>query len=247
MDHSFDSSEAALAPPMPKVRRVAPGAPIDWLRIGAGDLHRSLRPSLRAGLAVTLFGWLLVAVTWRVPHVAPTLLGGFLLVAPFAAIAVYEARRRWRANAASIALFGLLLAFALLAWERIAAVVFALFYRGEPLQLATLAKTLLFSGAHVPMLLTLVAAGAIVAAAVFALSVVTVPLLLDRPVDIVTAIVTSVRCCLRNPAAMLLWALLIAAITAIGLATFMVGLVLVFPWLAHASWRAYQEMVAFDP
>lgn len=244
MDRSFDSP--ALAPPMPKVRHVAPTAPIDWLRIGAGDLHRDLRTSLRAGLAVALCGWLLMAVSWRMPHVAPALLGGFLLVAPFAAIAVYAARRNWRDNAASIALFGLLLAFALLAWERIAAVVFALFYRGEPLQLATLATTLLFSGQHVPMLLTLGSAGAIVAAAVFALSVVTVPLLLDRPVDIVTAIVTSVRCCLRNPAAMLVWALLIAVVTAIGLATFMIGLVLVFPWLAHASWRAYEEMVAFD-
>lgn len=243
MDHSFDPTGAASAA-MPQVRRVAPGAPVEWLRLGARDLHRTLGRSLRMGLLVAAFGWLLVGITWRVPHLVPTLLGGFLLVAPFAAIAVYEARHNWRANAASIALFGLALAFALLAWERVAALVFALFYRGEPFQLATLATTLVFSGEHVGMLVTLVAAGALIALVVFALSVITVPLLLDRPVDIVTGIVTSVQCCLRNPAAMLLWAVLIALITAIGLSTFMLGLVLVFPWLAHASWHAYRQMIA---
>jgi len=78
---------------------------------------------------------------------------------------------------------------------------------------------------------------------VFVLGVVSAPLLLDLPVDVITAVVTSVRCCVANPAAMLLWALLIAALTAFGFATAMLGLVVVFPWLAHASWHAYRELV----
>jgi uncharacterized membrane protein len=76
--------------------------------------------------------------------------------------------------------------------------------------------------------------------------VVSVPLMLDRPVDVITAAITSVQCCLRNPLAMLLWAVLIAVITWIGLATLMLGLVVVFPWLAHASWHAYRSMVSFE-
>ena len=77
----------------------------------------------------------------------------------------------------------------------------------------------------------------------FALGVVTVPLLLDRPADVITAALTSLRCCLRNPGPMLLWAALIAVLTAVGFATFMLGLVVIFPVLAHASWHAYRDLV----
>lgn len=261
MDHAFDRTHAVHPAAEPQVRQVALGAPIQWLRLGARDLHRSLRPSLLVGLVVTAAGWLLLAATWGIAHLLPALLGGFLCVAPFAAIAIYgysrqlergerldpaEARGAWRANAQSVALFGLMLALALIFWERVAAVIFAAFYRGEPLQVANLLTTLVFSGQHVGLLASLGAAGGLIAAAVFALSVVSVPLLLDRPVDVITAAITSVRCCLRNPGTMLLWALLIAVITWLGLATFLLGLVVAFPWLAHASWHAYRDLVAFE-
>lgn len=261
MDHAFDHSHAATPAALPQVREVPLRAPIDWLRLGARDLQQSLRPSLGVGAAVAWAGWLLVGATWKLSYLAPALLGGFLYAAPFAAIAIYgysrqlerggpidsgEALRAWQANAQSIALFGLMLAVALIFWERTAAIIFAAFYRGEPLQLSSLLTSLVLSGAHLPLLATLGAAGALIAAAVFALSVVTAPMLLDRPVDVVTAAVTSVRCCLRNPLPMLLWAALIAGITWIGLLTFMVGLVVLFPWLAHASWHAYRGLVESD-
>lgn len=259
MDHASDATHAVAQPTgLPQVRRVALGAPVQWLRLGARDLHHSLRPSLAIGLAFALAGWLLMAVAWRVAHLVPALLGGFLFVAPFAAIVVYgyarqlerggtidraEARTAWRANAPSIALFALMLVIALIFWERVAAIVFAAFYRGEPLQFSTLLADVVIAGKYLPLVGGLAVAGCLLAAAVFALSVVSVPLLLDRPVDVITAAITSVRCCLRNPAAMLLWGLLIAVLTWIGLLTFMVGLVVVFPWLAHASWHAYRAMV----
>jgi uncharacterized membrane protein len=261
MDHAFEQTHALHPAAEPQVRQVTPGAPIQWLRLGARDLHRSLRPSLAVGLAAAAAGWVLMGAAWKIASLAPALLGGFLLVAPFAAIAIYgisrqleqghpvdagEALRAWRGNAQSIALFGLMLAVALIFWERVAAIVFAAFYRGEPLQLSNLFTSLLGSGEHLPLLLSLGAAGGLIAAAVFALSVVSVPLMLDRPVDVITAAITSVQCCLRNPLAMLLWAVLIAVITWIGLATLMLGLVVVFPWLAHASWHAYRSMVSFE-
>jgi uncharacterized membrane protein len=261
MDEAFDQGHVIQVPAQPVVRHVALDAPVEWLRLGARDLQRSLRPSLQVGLAVAAVGWVLMLVTWQVAYLAPALLGGFLFMAPFLAIPVYgftrqlehgeaidfvQARRAWRANAPSIALFGFMLAVALIFWERVAAIVFAAFYHDEPLRLSNLLTTLVFSGHHVPLLVSLGAAGGLIAAAVFCLSVVSVPLLLDRPVDIITAAITSVQCCLRNPAPMLLWAFLIAVITWIGLATFMVGLVVVFPWLAHASWHAYRGLVASE-
>lgn len=92
-------------------------------------------------------------------------------------------------------------------------------------------------------MLVFVGVGGLLALAVFALGVVTAPLLLDRDVDVITAAVTSLRCCLRSPAAALLWAVLIAALTALGFATLMLGLIVIFPWLGHASWYAYRDLV----
>jgi uncharacterized membrane protein len=236
MDHAFHPTHAVQSATAPQVRHVALGAPFRWLRLGAQDLLHSLWPSLGLGVAVAVAGWMLLAATWQSAYLAPALLYGFLYVAPFAAIPIYgysrqlerrdaidpaEAHRVWRANPQSIALFGLMLAVTLIFWERIAAIVFAAFYRGEPLHPTNLLTSLVLSGEHVP-------------------------LLLDRPVDIITAAIASVRCCVRNPAPMLLWALLIALITWFGLVTFMFGLVVVFPWLAHASWHAYRGMVVSE-
>lgn len=85
--------------------------------------------------------------------------------------------------------------------------------------------------------------GGLIAALVFTFGVVTVPMLLDRPVDVVTAMLTSLRCCLANPGAMLVWGLLIALLTAVGFATVLLGLVVVFPLLGHASWHAWRDLV----
>jgi uncharacterized membrane protein len=121
--------------------------------------------------------------------------------------------------------------------------MFALFYSGQALHAAHWSADLLappFSG----LLVGFFIAGAVLAGVVFVLGVVSAPLMLDRPVDVITAVVTSVRCCLVNPGAMALWALLIAGLTALGFATLMLGLVIVFPWLAHATWHAYRDLVA---
>jgi uncharacterized membrane protein len=197
-------------------------------------------------------------LTWKATYLAPALLGGFLLVAPLIAISLYElsrqleqgqpanvskARAAWRSNAGSIALFGLMLTLAYIFWERVAAIIFAFFYSGQALHLSRLAQELLLSGQYVGLLLAFFAAGAALAAVVFALSVVSAPLLVDRPVDVITAALTSLRCCARNPGAMLLWAVLIAALTAVGFATLMLGLIVIFPWLAYASWHAYRDLV----
>jgi uncharacterized membrane protein len=256
MDQSLDS-QASLPVAAPSVRRVEPSRPLLWLRLGWRDLWRTPAGSAGVGLLVAGIGLLLVTLAWRATYLAPALLCGFLLVAPFVAIVVYVQSRQlergealdsaaatdaWRANAGSIALFGLVLAIAYFCWERAAAIVFALFYAGGAFDLARLPEQLL-AGQHTALLTGFFASGAVLAAAVFAISVVSAPLLIDRPVDAVTAMLTSLRCCQANPAAMLLWAALIALLTGIGFATAMIGLVFIFPWLAHASWHAYRDMV----
>ena len=258
MDHAFDHRELPHPVEAPRLREVGLEQPFVWLRLGARDLMRMPRPSLGIGGLVAVFGLVLMAATWKATYVAPALLGGFLLVAPLIAIPLYALSRQleqgdassvamargvWRTNAGSIALFGLMLTLAYIFWERLAAIVFAFFYSGQALYLSRLPAELLLSGHYVGLLFAFFAAGAALAAVVFMFSVVSAPLLADRPVDAVTAVLTSLRCCARNPGPMLVWAALIAALTVVGFATVMLGLIVIFPWLAYASWHAYRDLV----
>jgi len=250
---------AASSSGMPAVRAVAVAAPFRWLRAGFDDLRRTPLLSLAIGAVVASIGAFLVTAAWTITYLAPACLGGFLLVAPFLGIGLYAMSRQiergepldagrawlsWQRNAGSIAMFGLMLTLAYVFWERAAAIIFAFHYDGEPLVWSRLPSELLLSRRFDGLLLSYFGAGAVMATLVFVFSVVAAPLLLDRPVDAITAVLTSLHCCLRNPGATLLWALLIAGLTALGFATAMLGLVVVFPWLAHASWHAYRDMVA---
>ncbi len=255
MDHAL---ERHAATDTPHVRRVETMQPLEWLRRGYADLTQAGRLSLAYGAFFAAFGVMLLALSWSATYLAPAFTGGFLLVAPFVAIGLYamsaqiERRERvdvaramfaWRPNAGSIALFGLMLTLSLILWERVAAIIFALSYGGSGLGLSAVVRDLLSSGEYWPLLLVFFGVGAAFAVMVFTLSVVSAPLLLDRPVDAVTAAITSMRCCLANPRAMALWAALIAGLVLIGFATFMLGLIVIFPLLAHASWHAYRDLV----
>ena len=86
--------------------------------------------------------------------------------------------------------------------------------------------------------------GGALAAPVFASSVVAIPLPLDRPVSVLDAVLASWRVVLANPLPMALWAFLVMALTALGMATLLLGLVPIVPLLAHASWHAYRDCIA---
>jgi uncharacterized membrane protein len=243
---------------LPEVNRVESDRPLIWLKRGWADFKKALAPSLIYGAWAAAFGFALLMVAWRSTYLVPALVGGFLLVAPFVAIVFYalsqqieqgrpvdgaEAVFAWRRNAGSIALWGLALALALIFWERLAAILFALSYGGEVSDLETLLADVLLSGRYIPLVFVYFAVGGLFALAVFVFGVVTAPMLLDRDVDVVTAALTSLRACLANPGATLVWAALIAVLTAIGFATLMLGLVIIFPLLGHASWHAYRDLV----
>lgn len=256
MGHTL-SERIAVAAPGPEVRRVAPSRVFAWLRLGWRDLMRAPAVSFGYGALVAVAGALLLALAWGGGHLVPALTGGFLLVAPAVAVVFYELSRQiergeppdgraaltaWRRNAGSIALWGLALALALILWERLSAILFALLYGGTVADLQSLVMEII-TGQRIELLLAYIGTGGLLALAVFAFGLVTAPLLLDRDLDVVTAALASLRACLRNPGTTLLWAALIAALTAIGFATLMIGMIVVFPWLGHASWHAYRELV----
>jgi uncharacterized membrane protein len=243
---------------MPLVRTVEFPRPFRWLARGWQDLRRAPAASGFYGAALALAGAAVTGLSWERPHLVTALWSGFFLVAPFLLIGVYDLSRRiaagetpdlgrsvtaWRANADSIGLFGFVLAFLLISWERLSAILFALFYAGEISSVENLASEILFSGAHTNFLIAYLGFGALLAACVFSISVVSVPMLLDRRVDVATAIITSLKAVQGNPAPLALWAALIVVLTAIGFATWFLGLVVILPWLGHATWHAYKDLV----
>jgi uncharacterized membrane protein len=256
MDQIAQPSEHLME--TPGVRRIGIGRPFVWLKKGLADFARVPGASLSYGVAFAAVGATLVGLAWGRGHIAPALTTGFLLVAPFLAGVLYDLSRQlerggsvnsvaalhaWKRNSGSISLFGLLLALTLIMWERMSAVIFALFYGGRVPDLRNFVGDVLLSGHYNELLLAYLGVGGLIAAAVYAFSVVSLPMMLDRDVDVATAIVTSVQCVARNPLPMLVWALIIVVLMAIGFATWMIGLVVVFPWLGHASWHAYRDLV----
>jgi len=148
----------------------------------------------------------------------------------------------WRANPASLGLFAVMLVFMLISWERLSAILVALFLGGSGIDFPDL-FSLTTVRDHAAFFLAYFAFGGVLALIVFSLSVVSLPMLLHRKVDLATALVTSFMATRLNFPAMLLWAALIAGLTFIGMATDFIAMAAIFPLLGHASWHAYRELV----
>lgn len=146
-------------------------------------------------------------------------------------------------NADSLAFFGAFLAIALLAWERLSAILFALFYRGDVDNVTNFVAGVLAANDNLYFVFAYLMVGAVLALVVFSLSAIAIPMLLDRDTDAVTAAMTSLRAVQVNFDTMALWALLLVAMIGIGFATMMIGMVILLPLAGHATWHAYRELV----
>lgn len=240
---------------LPPLRHVAAAAPFTWLRKGWDDFAANWVYSLGIGIVFAGLGAFLVNYAWPRPHLVMTLAVGFLYLAPFLAIGFYDLSRRRestvelkpfegvRGNAASIGFYAVFLTFALSVWERLSAILVALFLRGDLVMAEQFSIGLLFTPEHLGFVIPYLIAAGCYAAAMFVVSVVTLPMLMDRQVDMVTAMMTSAWAVWANPAPMLVWALLIGVLTLAGQALWFVGLALVFPILGHATWHAYRDLV----
>ncbi|MCK2089562.1 DUF2189 domain-containing protein [Thauera aromatica] len=256
MDKPFETLEQHFH--LPHVREVGIDRPLLWLRAGWEDMRENLGASLSYGVILAALGYLLLSYAAGLPYLFTAAISGFFLIGPVAAAGLYEISRQHeqghpvsflgslrglRGHADGLAYFGAFLAIALIGWERISAVLFALFYDGNVADLSNFFRSVFLSGEHLPFVAAYLVVGAILATVVFALSVTAVPMLIDRKVDIVTAAMASLRAVAVNPAAMALWAAIIVGLVAVGFATMMVGMVILLPLLGHASWHAYRELM----
>jgi len=243
------------------LRRLTLGDPLRWLRAGWHDFLQSWPVGLAHGAAVALFALLVLVVARDHFWLLAGAFSGFLLVAPVIAVGLYAVSRElgagrpggfktvidawlsWRGQPRHdwrLVIFGCLLCLAGTGWVLTsAALITAL--SPEPINSPLdFLRHVVASREHYLFELWMVLGGAL-AAPVFASSVITLPLLLDRQVTVLQAVTASWLVVLRNPVVMAFWAMLIAVLSLAGIALLLVASLVVVPVLGHASWHAYTD------
>lgn len=253
----------------PVLRRVAPAAAFGWLARGARDLAGAPWLALFYGVCFWSMALMLGAVFRHKPEYTLSIVSGCFLVGPFLAMGLYESSRRqeaglpqdfwasmtcWDSHLGSMGLLVLVVLLLELLWGRASLVVFAVFFNtGMPT--TTSVVNAVFNPSNWQFIAVYAGIGGVFAGLVYSTCVVSIPMILDRDTDAITAGLSSIQAVATYPAALLLWgALIVLLLLGAMLLPWAAGLLVVGPWLGHASWHAYRgcfevplEAAAGDP
>jgi len=253
------SATIGRTPPLDvEVRHVPVTQSFEWLNRGWDDVKKIGLPGLAHGLLIALLGAVLLMLGSSHFYFVAAAVTGYLLVGPVMSAGLCELARRRSAgesigfdeslqglarNRDGMLHFSFVLALIALLWFALSAVLLQSVLSTSAPSLAVV----LWGGAmdmSPGQTLGYVVCGGVLAAIVFAMSVVAVPLIIDRHASASDAIRISVRATLSNLPAMLVWAGLIVGLTAIGFATLLVGMVILAPLLGYATWHAYRDLIS---
>jgi len=241
-------------------RHLSPTAAFAWLLAGWRDFTVQPATSIIYGLLVFLISIAIVVglFMFELDYILFPALAGFMVVGPVLAIGLYEKSRRIAAgervglaqmifvkpNSGGQVLFtGVLLCLLMLLWLRAAVIIYALFFGLRPFPgLDHIAAMLFTTPTGWAMLLVGSAVGALFAGFSFAISVFSIPMLLDKNVDALTAMGTSLALFWNNRPVMLTWGAIVLALFLLSLATGLLGLIVIFPVLGHGTWHAYRAV-----
>jgi len=232
-------------------KKLSPWAPFMWVRRGIGDLMQAPQQSLAYGLSVALMIGIVCMLAWfrGSQWFMFAMLGGFVFLAPLTCIGLYaisaqlergqpplmtrSIRAAFRRHFGNEMIFALALLVVFLVWAR-AAVMVSIFFptEGDP----TLKDWVMYLGFGSMV-------GAVFAAFTFSASAFSLPMIMHRDVDSITAIVTSVNAVLRNKRAMVVWLAIVVISLLIGVATLFVGLIVIVPVIGYAAWHGYLETI----
>ena len=253
---------------LPRIRSITLLQPLQWLALAWRDMARCGWISFAHGLVLALLGGLLLLVAHDRFWLLAGAFSGFLVITPVLATSLYALSRalergeqanwklvlkvwtswqqshvnKWGSDYWALVQFGSLLALAALGWMLTSAAFVTLFTPvpvNSPLEFV---RHVIFAKDGFVFELWL-GLGGLLAAPMFASSAVAIPLLLDRRVTLMQAVLTSWRAVLENPLPMAFWALLIMTFTLLGLTSMLLGLIAIMPMLGHASWHAYRDLV----
>lgn len=249
----------SVTTPFSAVRRpVKLGSPARWLALGWSDLRRNPLPGLFHGFLLTAFGALLLWAAGDEFWLLAGAFSGFLIVAPILATGLYQVSRAlesgrrvgmaeivslWRSGDQRLVIFGLLLGLAGTGWVLTSAGLITLW---SPLPIQKPADFLrqVVLVREVGLFEAWLLLGALLAAPVFASTVVALPMLVDTQASVMGALRESWRAVANHPGPMVVWALLIVLLVGLGMATALLGLIVIVPLIAHASWHAYCDLTS---
>jgi uncharacterized membrane protein len=258
MDQPATKTDRHQSPP--KVNEITLDHPWQWLAKGWHDLITAPRFSLTYGSAFVVLSYLLTIglISGELFFIIPPLAAGFFLVAPLLGIGLYQisaclergkpvrfsnALKAWKRNEAHLSAMAIVLVLDMLVWMLSALVVFALFYDRPVPTWENFIPEVFLSGKSPGFLFSGIFVGALIASFTFSISAISVPMLMDRQVDVMTAMQTSVLAVRKNWQAMVLWACLIVMFVGAGILTFYIGLIVWMPLIGHATWHAYRDLV----
>ena len=243
--------------PTQEIAKLGLADPFAWLASGWRDMMVAKGVAAFYGVCFWLMALVLGVVFRNKPEYAMSIASGCLLVGPFLAMGLYEASRRiglglapelgaslicWDKHIRSMGMLVLVLMVLELLWGRASLVVFAVFFNtGMPSTTGVIQA--IFSLQNWEFLAVYLLVGGFFAVLVFAISVVSIPMILDRDTDAISAAITSLQVVFSSVWVMLLWGLLVTSLVALALLPYGVGLLLIGPWLGHASWHAYKGSV----
>ena len=234
--------------------------PLRWIARGVRDFIRAPGIGLFYGLVFMVMGWALLKVYEHAAAYTLALSAGFLLVGPFLCLGLYRVSQRLErgeqpdfgdsllaggTRTGQLAIFGFVLLVLEMLWGRATLVLFAVSFEGMPDFKGSLLA--LLEPENIGFIVAWAAVGAVFAGLIFSISVVAIPMILDRQTDAITAGLTSLRLVLAQPGVMLVWGALIAFLTVLAMLPWFAGLVVVGPVLGHASWHAYRSAVGSAP
>jgi uncharacterized membrane protein len=230
--------------------------PLRWIDRGVRDFVRAPGIGLFYGLVFMVMGWALLKVYEHAPAYTLALSAGFLLMGPFLCLGLYRVSQRlergekpdfgdsllaWDTRTGQLAIFGFVLLVLEMLWGRATLVVFAVSFEGMPDFKGSLLA--LLNPENIEFILAWAAVGAVFAGLIFSVSVVSMPMILDRETDAITAGLTSLRLVLTQTGVLVFWGALITGVTVLAMLPWFVGLLVVGPVIGHASWHAYRDAV----
>lgn len=232
--------------------------PFVWLGRGWLDMRRHWGASLGYGALIVALGWTLLIFCGTHPYFIAAAISGFLLVGPLMSAGFCEMSRRYSLgqgasfddslegfgrNPTALFEFGVILAICAAVWFGVSALLLGtVFHVAEPDIRDTLYRGFLDT-ANRSQVIAYIAVGGALAAGVFSVSVVSIPLMIDRHVSAGAAMRASIAAVLRNIPAMIVWSALILILTVIGYVPLLGGLLVIAPLLGHATWHAYKDMI----
>jgi uncharacterized membrane protein len=247
----------ATVSPTSTLPRLSNTAAFGFLARGFHDMKASGFKGSIYGMIFAVMGYAIQIVYENLWQMTMGLTAGFFLIGPFLCCGIYDLSRQlergyqpnfsastlsWARNWKAIAFFAAILTFFMIVWARVSVVLFALFGSHSYPDLHDMFAKIL-SAENLEFLMVWVGAGAIFAALVFAISVVSVPMMLDRGSDTMESIVASAQALWNNGPAMLLWALCIVVLIGVSLAVFLPLLLITAPLVGHGTWHAYKSLV----